>query len=73
MSDKYKNCQGRLNHSDKQSGQRAMDKLFKSLTGRVNPPRKKEDERFWETVRALEGTNSNVFKELSSFLGMNGR
>lgn len=69
---KYEKCRGRIGHIEKQNGQRAMDKLFKQLNGYTNPPRKKEEDYFFNTVRELSETNSDIRKELGAFIGING-
>ena len=73
MSKKYQYCEGRQTDNDKQNRQREYDKLFKSINGYMNPPRKKEEDYFFNTVRSLEATNSFIRKELSAFVGMNRR
>lgn len=67
---KYKNCEGRFTENEKQSNQRKMDSLFKAITGRTNPPRKKEEDSFYNTIRYLENSNTEIRKELAGYMGI---
>jgi len=73
MSKQYLKCEPRATAEDKQNNQRLLDKIFKNLTGKTNPFRKKEEDSTFNTIRSLQNTFSDIQFIISQYMGYNRR